>query len=133
MNESPGIILGRKWVAWGSISAFVAVAAGAFGAHALRSRIPDSSLQVFQTAAHYHLIHSVVIVALGILMGQLDEPRRTLLSARLLLSGILVFSGSLYLLALSGMRVFGAITPIGGICFLAGWALLASWALAGKD
>ena len=109
------------------------VAFGAFGAHALKNRLDDYSLGVFQTAVQYHFYHSLALLAVG--MIALSQPDSVLLrsSGWLFLIGILVFSGSLYLLSISGMRWLGAITPLGGLAFIAGWGCLAaaSWKLLG--
>ena len=104
---------------------FVAVACGAFGAHALRGRLDPDMTAVWQTAVQYHAWHALALLAVGILLQQ--EPARVGLaaSAWLFAAGILLFSGSLYAMALTGMRSLGAITPLGGVSFLAGWAVLA--------
>ncbi len=99
---------------------FTGVALGAFGAHGLKQVVTDPHLlAVWQTAAHYHLIHAVAVAVAGV------HPGRPVWPARLFTAGILIFSGSLYLMALTGTLWLGAITPIGGLCFLAGWAALA--------
>ena len=104
----------------------LAVAFGAFGAHALKGRLDEYALGVFQTAVQYHFYHSLALLGVGILA--LSQPQTVLLktSGWMFLLGILVFSGSLYLLSVSGMRWLGAITPLGGLAFLAGWACLAA-------
>ena len=106
---------------------FVAVAAGAFGAHALKARIDADLLAVYQTAVQYQFWHALGLLALAILIGQRPAERALRVAAWLLLAGIVLFCGSLYALALTGTRGLGAITPIGGVSFLAGWAVLA-WA-----
>jgi uncharacterized membrane protein YgdD (TMEM256/DUF423 family) len=112
-----------------SAAMFLAVTLGAFGAHALKSRLTADMTGVWQTAVQYHAWHALALFGLGLLM--LHWPERTDLgiAAWLLLAGIVLFSGSLYALALSGVRGLGAVTPIGGVAFLAGWAVLA-WAIA---
>lgn len=112
---------------WGGLSGFLAVALGAFGAHGLRDRVGETALAWWQTGAHYHLVHSVALVAVAFGMGGAAAP---LLRAacRLWGVGILLFSGSLYAMALTDVRVLGAVTPFGGLCLLAGWALLAAHA-----
>lgn len=109
----------------GAILAGIAVALGAFGAHALRRRLPAERLATFQTGVQYQVYH-----ALGILAGAYVNPSVGSLSLRetavwLFVLGILLFSGSLYALSLTGIRRFGAVTPLGGLCFIAGWLLLA--------
>ena len=98
---------------------FLAVALGAFGAHALKSTLQaNGTLEAWQTAVLYHLAHGVALVALA-LHGAANRG-----AFYLLLLGVMIFSGSLYMLALTNVRWLGAITPIGGLCFLAGWVWL---------
>ncbi len=110
----------------GLIAAAVAgasgVALGAFGAHALRSRLDTAALQIWQTAVLYHLIHACALLALVLFARA--TGRAVALPAALFGSGIVLFSGSLYLLALTGWRWLGPVTPLGGIAFLAGWIAL---------
>lgn len=108
----------------GAVAAGLAVAAGAFGAHALKARLSPEMLAVFETAARYQMYHGLALVALGLYNG--PRPCRTLQAAGwLFVAGIAVFSGSLYTLALGGARWWGAVTPVGGVLFLAGWTCLA--------
>ncbi|HTL12784.1 MAG TPA: DUF423 domain-containing protein, partial [Bdellovibrionota bacterium] len=107
----------------GSAAGFLAVALGAFGAHALKGRLDPSALAIYQTAVQYHLIHALVLTALGVwsaARAQAPAPPHWITGS--FAAGILLFSGSLYLLAVTGARWLGAITPLGGICFLVGWA-----------
>ncbi|HYO70067.1 MAG TPA: DUF423 domain-containing protein [Archangium sp.] len=114
----------RLWLILGAASAFLSVAAGAFGAHALRARLTPDLLTIFETGARYHMYHSLGLIAIGLLIQVRPSP--LLNSAGWAMAvGILLFSGSLYALALSGVRALGAITPLGGLGFLAGWLLLA--------
>jgi uncharacterized membrane protein YgdD (TMEM256/DUF423 family) len=110
----------------GCLFAFTAVGAGAFGAHALRARLPADLLAVFETAARYQMYHALGLLAAAWASAQWPGSQATL-AGWLFTAGILIFSGSLYLLALTGTRWLGAITPIGGLAFLLGWILLA-WA-----
>ncbi|MFE8596547.1 DUF423 domain-containing protein [Archangium violaceum] len=114
----------RQWLILGAASAFLSVAAGAFGAHALRARLTPDLLTIFETGARYHMYHSLGLIAIGLLSQVRPNP---LLNGAgwAMTVGILLFSGSLYALALSGVRALGAITPLGGLGFLAGWLLLA--------
>jgi uncharacterized membrane protein YgdD (TMEM256/DUF423 family) len=110
----------------GSISAFLAVAAGAFGAHGLRARVTPEMLAVFETGARYHMYHAIALLATAFAAERWPGPATTA-AGWLFVSGTLVFSGSLYALVLTGHRWLGAVTPLGGVAFLAGWAAL-SWA-----
>jgi uncharacterized membrane protein YgdD (TMEM256/DUF423 family) len=106
---------------------FAAVAFGAFGAHALRSKLAPDLMAVFQTAVQYHLWHALGLLAVGILLAQKPESGTLVAAAWLLVAGIVIFCGSLYVLALTGTRGWGALAPVGGTAFLAAWAALA-WA-----
>ena len=106
---------------------FVAVAAGAFGAHALRSRLAPDMAAVWQTAVQYHAWHALGLAVVGLLTIHVPERAGLALAGWLFIVGIVLFSGSLYAMALTGVRTLGAITPIGGGAFLAGWLSLA-WA-----
>lgn len=107
-----------------AISGLIAVAAGAFGAHALRARLNPDQLQTWETAARYQMYHVVPLFVIAWLLAQGPCPWATRAGWAFLL-GTLLFSGSLYALALSGVSRLGAITPFGGVAFLAGWAMLA--------
>jgi uncharacterized membrane protein YgdD (TMEM256/DUF423 family) len=116
----------RLFVVIGSLVALLGVAAGAFGAHGLKSRLTPDMLAVFETGVRYQLVHALALLAVA--WACTRWPGRAASAAGFLfLIGIVVFSGSLYVLALTGVRSFGAVTPVGGVAFLAGWACLA-WA-----
>ncbi|HZZ85343.1 MAG TPA: DUF423 domain-containing protein [Anaeromyxobacteraceae bacterium] len=120
----------RLFFALGALSALVSVAAGAFGAHALKARLAPDLLAVFETGARYQMYH-----ALGLLAAAWAATRwpgaAVAAGGWLFVAGTLVFTGSLYLLALTGVRGIGAITPLGGVCFLGGWLALAVAAMRG--
>jgi uncharacterized membrane protein YgdD (TMEM256/DUF423 family) len=105
-----------------AVLCFLAVALGAFGAHALRSTLEGRGMvDVWNKAVFYHFIHAIALLVLA-LYGTINRG-----ACWLLLAGILLFSGSLYLLALipQARDWLGPVTPVGGLCFLAGWAWLA--------
>ena len=116
----------RVFFGLGALLAFLAVAAGAFGAHAIRSRLSPDLLEVFETAARYHFFHALGLMVTAFAADRWPGPAIQL-AGWLFLAGIVLFSGSLYLLSLTGLRWLGAITPFGGLAFLAGWLCLA-WA-----
>jgi len=103
----------------------LAVALGAFGAHALKSRLAPDLQAVWQTAVEYHAWHALGLFGVGLYLLHRPEVAGTAWSAWLFIAGIVLFSGSLYALALTGTRAFGAVTPIGGTAFIAGWLALA--------
>lgn len=111
----------RGLVAAGAINAAVAVAAGAFGAHALRGKLDARMLEVFETGARYQMYHALAMILCGVLAA--TRP------GWVMQGGIVLFSGSLYALALTDVKALGAITPFGGVAFLVGWIWLAITAL----
>jgi uncharacterized membrane protein YgdD (TMEM256/DUF423 family) len=117
----------RVFITVGALSGFLAVALGAFGAHALRERLSAESLQVFQTGVTYQMYHALALLAVGVLLARFSIDGSPWLTAAgwLFVAGSLLFSGSLYLLSLSGTTWLGAITPLGGVAFLLGWLSLA--------
>ncbi len=123
--------MAKLFLTLASLSAMTAVIFGAFGAHALKERLDDYSLGVFETAVQYHFYHSLALLAVGILALQLPAHSLLKSSGWLFFLGIIVFSGSLYILSMTGVKWLGAITPLGGLAFIAGWACLAafSWKL----
>lgn len=108
----------------GAISAGVAVAAGAFGAHGLKSVVSPAALEIWKTGVQYHLAHALAMLLVAALAGHV-ELKAVQTVGKLFLVGQLIFGGSLYLLAVTGIKWLGAITPIGGVCFLLGWGYLA--------
>ena len=115
---------GSDVAALGAVLTMLAVAAGAFGAHALRSRLGEMQLEIFQTAARYHLVHAVALVAIG--LATPAWPRKNFAPAAWLMAiGIVLFSGSLYALALGAPGWSGIITPLGGLAFIVAWLMLA--------
>lgn len=108
----------------GALLGLLGVAAGAFGAHALRARLDPAQLQVFETAVRYQLVHALALLFAGAHAN--DAPRAGVkLAGGCFLAGVVLFSGSLYALVLTGVRAWGIVTPIGGLCFMVGWLLLA--------
>lgn len=107
-----------------SISGLLAVGLGAFGAHALRTKLEaDNTLHTFHTAVQYQFYHTLALLAVALLMMKFHNPVLGYAGWSFTF-GILVFSGSLYVLCFTGMKWLGAITPIGGLAFIAGWVLL---------
>jgi uncharacterized membrane protein YgdD (TMEM256/DUF423 family) len=113
----------RLFPVLGACSGALAVAAGAFGAHALRGRLDPRALEVFETAARYQMYHALALFAAAWAMG--CHARWGAAAGWLFTAGTLLFSGSLYALALTGHRWLGAVTPLGGVAFLLGWLCLA--------
>jgi uncharacterized membrane protein YgdD (TMEM256/DUF423 family) len=118
----------NTWLLIAAINGFLAVAAGAFGAHALQSQLDLQALQTFETGARYHMYHTLALgLAAFAIRGAAARAAR--ITAALFLAGIVLFSGSLYILAITRLRALGIVTPFGGLAFLAGWAMLGYAAL----
>lgn len=127
-------LMERLFAVVGAASGFVAVAAGAFAAHALKVRLGPEMLAVFDTGARYQMFHALALLAVA--WAAVRWPGRVIAASGVcFIAGTLLFSGSLYLLALTGARGFGALTPFGGVLFLAGWLLLgwAAWRGEGRS
>lgn len=102
----------------------LAVAIGAFGAHALKSVLETTNrLETFETAVKYQFYHALALLFLGLLMTKFDHRMFTW-SGYGFIAGIILFSGSLYILSLSGITKWGAVTPLGGVALLIGWITL---------
>lgn len=114
----------RVFLLLGSVSAFMAVAVGAIGAHALRGQLTEHSLSVYQTAVQYQFWHALGLILIALLSASRQFSRMLLWAGLLMAGGILLFSGSLYALALSGAKFYAVFTPVGGVAFLGAWLLL---------
>ena len=113
--------MNRPLIAAGAINAALAVAAGAFAAHGLRDRLVERSLEIFETAARYHMYHALAMLLAAVIAARVPGWIFQL--------GIVLFSGSLYAFALTDVKVLGAVTPLGGVALLVGWLWLAVGAL----
>lgn len=111
----------------GAIFGGLSVAGGAFASHALREKISDRSLEIFETAARYQMYHALALLLVALLLSiyQQSPPPSLLASGWLFIIGIALFSGSLYALSLTNVKILGAIAPLGGAAFIAGWGALA--------
>jgi uncharacterized membrane protein YgdD (TMEM256/DUF423 family) len=114
----------RVFVVLGALSGLLAVAAGAFGAHALRGKLSPDLLSIFETGARYQMYHALALIAVAWASTHWPAPALSL-AGWCFITGIVLFSGSLYFLALAENRWVGAITPIGGLAFLLGWLAFA--------
>ncbi|MCE2391342.1 MAG: DUF423 domain-containing protein [Proteobacteria bacterium] len=110
------------WVYVAAVLGAAAVAAGAFGAHGLAERVEPRQLEALRTAAHYALLHSAAILALGLFEAATGRGVR--LPAGLMSVGTVLFAGSIFALVLLGWRFLGPVTPIGGLALIAGWLSL---------
>lgn len=114
----------KLFIILGAINAFLSVALGAFGAHGLEKMVEPKYLEIWKTGVQYQMYHALGLLAVGILLGKVQESSLLAWSGWLMLIGIIIFAGSLYAITLTKISVLGAITPIGGVAFLAAWILL---------
>ncbi len=121
--------LTRFFLAAGAFSAMLSVMFGAFGAHALRTRLTPDMLSVFHTAVQYQFYHSLGLLAVAAFIARYPHLATLRMAGWFMIGGIVIFSGSLYVLSLTGVRWLGAITPIGGVAFILGWVSLVIAAL----
>ncbi len=110
----------------GAILGGLSVAAGAFGAHALRQKLSERAIEIFQTGVHYQMYHALALLLVGLLLSRAEVAQSTLVAAGFsFIIGVAIFSGSLYALSLTNIKWLGAITPVGGVAFMVGWGCLA--------
>ena len=116
----------RFFLGFAAILAGLSVAAGAFASHALKEKLTERALEIFETGAKYQMYHSLALLLVAVLLSRAEASQTSLIAAGFaFIIGIGIFSGCLYGLSLSGINWLGAITPLGGVAFLVGWVCLA--------
>jgi uncharacterized membrane protein YgdD (TMEM256/DUF423 family) len=125
--------LARRCIATGAVLMLLGVVLGAFGTHVLQAQLAPERLASFQTGVHYHLLHALGLVAVGLVAQLGSAGERLRWSARLMLAGIALFSGSIYLMTAGAPRALGMVAPLGGVSLMAAWLLLAAHALSRRD
>lgn len=117
--------MNNRWIlALGGLLVALATVSGAFGAHALQTRLSPERLDIYETAVRYHFFHALGLLAIGLAARTIDAPALRW-SAVLVVAGIVLFSGSIYALSFSAPRFIGIVTPIGGVALIAGWIVFA--------
>lgn len=125
--------MSRIFIAIAAILAGLSVAAGAFASHALKAKLTERAIEIFETGARYQMYHALALLLVALLLSRAETASISLtVAGYAFIVGIALFSGSLYALSLSGIKWLGAITPLGGVAFLVGWAMLAIAAFADK-
>lgn len=123
----------RIFIAIAAILGGLAVAAGAFASHALKEKLAERALEIFETGARYQMYHALALLLVALLLTRTEaSPTPLIASGWAFVVGVALFSGSLYALSLSGIKWLGAITPLGGVAFMVGWGCLAIAALSFK-
>lgn len=109
-----------------SILGALSVIASSFATHALKEKLSQHFLEIFQTGSRLQMYHSLALLMVAFLLTIEEEPQSLIVVAgSAFITGIVIFSGSLYALSLTGIKWLGAITPIGGVAFIIGWSCLA--------
>lgn len=117
--------MNNRWIlALGGLLIALATISGAFGAHALQTRLSPERLDIYETAVRYHFFHALGLLAIGLAARSIDAPALRW-SAVLVVAGIVLFSGSIYALSFSAPRFIGILTPIGGVGLIGGWLVFA--------
>ncbi|HEY9673588.1 MAG TPA: DUF423 domain-containing protein [Waterburya sp.] len=116
----------RIFIAIAAILGGLSVAGGAFASHALKEKLAERALEIFETGARYQMYHALALLMVALLLSRAEASHTSLMAAGwAFIVGIALFSGSLYALSLSGIKWLGAITPLGGVAFMVGWGCLA--------
>ena len=123
--------MARWWLLIASIAGFLGVAGGAFGAHALKARLPEQMLANFHTGTRYLMVHAVALLVVGVLAGRENVGDLATVGWSFTV-GMVIFTGTLWVMALTGQRWLGAITPIGGTALIIGWLAFALAAAKGQ-
>lgn len=123
----------RIFIAIAAVLAGLAVASGAFASHALKEKLAERALEIFETGARYQMYHALALLMVALLLSRAETSQTPLIaSGWAFVVGIALFSGSLYALSLTGIKWLGAIAPLGGVAFMVGWGCLAIAALSFK-
>lgn len=119
----------RIFLAIASALGGISVVLGAFASHALKDRLSDRALEIWETGTKYQMYHALALILVALLISRFPDSVLLVVAGYAFVAGITIFSGSLYALSLSGIKWLGAITPLGGAAFIIGWACLAVAAL----
>ena len=119
----------RIFLAIASALGGISVVLGAFASHALKEKLSDRALEIWETGTKYQMYHALALILVALLISRYPNSTLLVVTGYAFIAGITIFSGSLYALSLSGIKWLGAITPLGGAAFIIGWACLAVAAL----
>ena len=119
----------RIFLAIASALGGISVVLGAFASHALKDRLSDRALEIWETGTKYQMYHALALILVALLISRFPDSTLLVVAGYAFVAGITIFSGSLYALSLSGIKLLGAITPLGGAAFIIGWACLTVAAL----
>ena len=120
INEISRIFLAIA-AAFGGISVIL----GAFASHALKDKLSERALEIWETGTKYQMYHALALILVALLLNRLSGSTPLVVAGYSFIAGIVLFSGSLYALSLSGIKILGVVTPLGGVAFITGWIALA--------
>lgn len=111
----------------------LSVAGGAFASHALKEKLSERAIEIFETGARYQMYHALALLMVALLLSRAEAAQSIIVAAGVaFIVGVVIFSGSLYTLSLTNIKWLGAITPLGGVAFIIGWSCLAVAAVSFK-
>ena len=119
----------RIFLAIASALGGLSVVLGAFASHALKDKLSERALEIWETGTKYQMYHALALILVALLISRFPDSTLLVLAGYAFVAGVTIFSGSLYALSLSGIKWLGAITPLGGAALIVGWACLAVAAL----
>lgn len=121
----------RIFLAIASVLGGISVVLGAFATHALKDRLSDRALAIWETGTKYQMYHALALILVALLISRFPNSTPLIVAGFAFIAGIFIFSGSLYALSLSGIKWLGAITPLGGVAFIIGWIclVLTAWGM----
>jgi uncharacterized membrane protein YgdD (TMEM256/DUF423 family) len=119
----------RIFLAIASALGGISVVLGAFASHALKDKLSQRALEIWETGTKYQMYHALALILVALLISRFPDSTLLVVAGYAFVAGVTIFSGSLYALSLSGIKWLGAITPLGGAAFIIGWACLAVAAL----
>lgn len=120
------LILTRIFLATAALFGGLSVVGGAFASHALKEKLTDRALEIFETGARYQMYHALALLLVALLLSRSQDSQTFFAVAGwAFIVGTVIFSGSLYALSLTNIKWLGAITPLGGVAYIVGWGCLA--------
>jgi uncharacterized membrane protein YgdD (TMEM256/DUF423 family) len=122
----PSLILTRIFLVIAAVFGGLSVAGGAFASHALKDKLTDRALEIFETGARYQMYHALALLLVALLLSRAEQSQTFFtIAGWAFIAGTIIFSGSLYALSLTNIKFLGAITPLGGVAYIVGWVSLA--------
>ncbi len=119
------LILTRIFIATAAIFGGLSVVGGAFASHALKDKLTDRALEIFETGARYQMYHALALLLVALILSRAEQSQTFFtIAGWAFIAGTVIFSGSLYTLSLSNIKWLGAITPLGGVAYIVGWGCL---------